>query len=159
VPGDGLETGEGSPSIHVRVAPAVRVAGGHRLSPDQVRVLVLYSHPLMGEGLERMLAAEPGVVVDAVDIADTEAVNRAIASEPEVIVVEEGGAVDAADVVRRSHAALVMDVDITTTSAWTLRRESLSTRPDDFLAAIRAAIGGAKRGDPDHGLQPAVIPG
>ena len=31
------------------------------MSPDQVRVLVLYSHPLMGEGLGRMLEAEPGV--------------------------------------------------------------------------------------------------
>lgn len=129
------------------------------MCPDQVRVLVLYSHPLMGEGLERMLAAEPGVLVDAVDIADTEAVTAALASEPEVIVLEEGGAVDAADVVRRSHASLVLDVDITTTSAWTLRRESISTRPDDFLAAIRATIGAAKRADPDHGLQPAPIPG
>ena len=81
---------------------AVRVVGSASLSPDQVRVLVLYSHPLMGEGLGRMLAAEPGVVVTAVDIAETDAVNAAIASEPEVIVVEEGGAVDAADIVRRS---------------------------------------------------------
>ena len=88
----------------------------------------------MGEGLGRMLAAEPGVIVTAVDIAETDAVNAAIASEPEVIVVEEGGAVDAADIVRRSHCSLVLDVDITTTSAWTLRRETLSTRPDDFLA-------------------------
>lgn len=129
------------------------------MSADQVRVLVLYSHPLMGEGLGRMLAAEPGVIVTAVDIAETDAVNAAIASEPEVIVVEEGGAVDAADIVRRSNCSLVLDVDITTTSAWTLRRESLSTRPDDFLATIRAAIGGAARGESDRGLRPAVIPG
>jgi hypothetical protein len=113
----------------------------------------------MGEGLGRMLAAEPGVIVSAVDIAEADAVTAALAAEPEVIVVEEGGAVDAADVVRRSHASLVLDVDITTTSAWTLRRESLSTRPDDFLAAIRAAIGGVSRPEPDRGLQPAVIPG
>jgi DNA-binding NarL/FixJ family response regulator len=127
--------------------------------PDQVRVLVLYSHPLMGEGLERMLAAEPGVVVNAVDIAETDAVTAALAAEPEVIVLEEGGAVDAADVVRRSHASLVLDVDITTTSAWTLRRESLSSRPDDFLAAIRAAIGRHARGDTDLGMQAAPIRG
>ena len=50
-------------------------------------------------------------------------------SEPDVIVVEEGGAVDAADVVRRSNCPVVLDVDITTTRAWTLRRESLSTPP------------------------------
>ena len=113
----------------------------------------------MGEGLGRMLAAEPGVIVTAVDIAETDAVNAAIACEPEVIVVEEGGAVDAADIVRRSHCSLVLDVDITTTSAWSLRRESLSTRPDDFLATIRAAIGGTSKGEKDRSLQPAPIPG
>jgi hypothetical protein len=106
-----------------------------------------------------MLAAEPGVLVTAVDIAEPDAVSAALASEPEVIVIEEGGAVDAADVVRRSHASLVLDVDITTTRAWTLRRESLSTRPDDFLAAIRAAVGGAAKGDADLPMQPAGIPG
>jgi hypothetical protein len=113
----------------------------------------------MGEGLGRMLAAEPGVIVTAVDIAEPDAVSAALASEPEVIVVEEGGAVDAADVVRRSHASLVLDVDITTTSAWTLRREILSTRPDDFLAAVRGAIRGAQPAEPDLGLQPVAIPG
>jgi hypothetical protein len=113
----------------------------------------------MGEGLGRMLAAEPGVLVTAVDIAEPDAVSAALASEPEVIVIEEGGAVDAADVVRRSHASLVLDVDITTTRAWTLRRESLSTRPDDFLAAIRAAVRGAGKGDADLPMQPAGIPG
>jgi len=106
-----------------------------------------------------MLAAEPGVIVTAVDIAEPDAVTAALACEPEVIVVEEGGAVDAADIVRRSHASLVLDVDITTTRAWTIRRESLSTRPDDFLAAIRAAVGGIHRGDTDLPLQPAAIPG
>jgi hypothetical protein len=113
----------------------------------------------MGEGLGRMLAAEPGVIVTAVDIAETDAVNAAIASQPEVIVVEEGGAVDAADIVRRSTCSLVLDVDITTTSAWSLRRESLSTRPDDFLATIRAAIGGTPKGETDRSLQPSPIPG
>jgi len=113
----------------------------------------------MGEGLGRMLAAEPGVIVTAVDIAETDAVNAAIASQPEVIVVEEGGAVDAADIVRRSTCSLVLDVDITTTSAWSLRRESLSTRPDDFLATIRAAIGGAPKSETDRSLQPSPIPG
>ena len=159
MPGDGLDPGVASPSIGARAACRRPRRGEHQLSPDQVRVLVLYSHPLMGEGLGGMLAAEPGVIVTAVDIADTDAVNLAIASEPEVIVVEEGGAVDAADIVRRSTCSLVLDVDITTTSAWSLRREALSTRPDDFLATIRAAIGGAAKGETDRGLQPAAIPG
>ena len=82
---------------------------------------------------------------------------------PDVIVVEEGGAVDAADVVRRSNCPVVLDVDITTTRAWTLRRESLSTRPDDFMATIRRhrrSLRPDRSGhDPDRGLQPAPIPG
>lgn len=112
---------------------------------EPVRVVVLYSHPLMGEGLERMLAAEPGIVVYAVDISDPAAVDQALAEEPAVIVVEEGGLVDAADIVRRSSCAVVLDVDINTTHAWALRRESLSSRPDDFLAEIRAVVGRGAR--------------
>ena len=128
------------------------------MSPEPVRVLVLYSHPLMGEGLGRMLAAEPGIVVEAVDVTEQAAVDAALAAEPAVIVLEEGGSIDAADVVRRSGSALVLDVDITTTSAWTLRRESLSSKPDDFMAAIRKAVNGAPGGDQDRPLQPSVVP-
>jgi len=39
------------------------------VSPVVVRVLLLYSHPLMGEGLGRMLGAEPGLDVEAVDVS------------------------------------------------------------------------------------------
>ncbi|MEI7743790.1 MAG: hypothetical protein WCK58_08590 [Chloroflexota bacterium] len=129
------------------------------MAAEPVRVLVLYSHPLMGEGLGRMLASEPGVIVEAVDIASADAVTLALANEPAVIVVEEGGAVDAAEVVRRSGAALVLDVDITTTKAWTLKRESLSTRPDDFLAAIRQAVAGVARAESDRNVAVSPIPG
>lgn len=121
------------------------------MSPEPVRVLVLYSHALMGEGLERMLAAEPDMIVDAVDSADARAVDAAIAREPAIIVVEEGGAVDAAEIVRRSQCPVVLDVDITTTRAWTLRRETISSRPEEFLAAIRSIAASPAPGDPGGG--------
>jgi chemotaxis response regulator CheB len=133
------------------------------VSLQPVRVLVLYSHPLMGEGLGRMLAEEPGVSVDAVDCACADAVTAALATEPSVIVVEEGGALDAADVMRRSSCPVVLDVDITTTRAWTLRREILSTRPDDFMAAIRQAVGGVVKAEGrcevEAARQPVPLPG
>ena len=159
VPGDGLDPCPVSPSIALRVAACGLRNGGSAVALEPVRVLILYSHPLMGEGLGRMLAAEPGVVVKAIAIAEADAVAAALATEPAVIVVEEGGAIDAADIVRRCGTALVLDVDITTTSAWTLRRETLSTRPDDFLAAVRQAVGGAIRSDQDRTLQASRIPG
>jgi len=138
-----------------------------RVSPVVVRILVLYSHPLMGEGLERMLAAEPGLEVAAVDVAEGTAVAAALAAEPDVIIVEEGGPLDAADIVRRSTCSVVLDVDITTASAWSLRREALPTRPEDFLASLRATVarvidcgGGRDTGsDAGRGRQPAAIPG
>ncbi len=133
------------------------------MSPVVVRVLVLYSHPLMGEGLGRMLADEPGIAAEAVDISVPGAVDAALATEPDVIIVEEGGPLDAADIVRRSNCSVVLDVDITTTNAWTLRREALSTRPDDFLASLRSAVsrvidlGGGY--DTDLGVRRAVVSG
>ena len=105
-----------------------------------VRVLLLYSHPLMGEGLGRMLAAEPGIELDSADMSLPNAVTAALAREPEVVIVEEGGPLDAADIVRRSRCSVVLDVDITTTQAWALCRESFSTRPDDFIASLQAAV-------------------
>jgi hypothetical protein len=131
--------------------------------PDPVRVLVLYSHPLMGEGLERMLAAESGVSVHAVDIAQPDAVSEALANEPAVVILEEGGAVDAADVVRRSHCCLVLDVDITTTSGVVLRRETFAAGPDALLASIRQVVGRNGQCDDrqviDEGRRVAVVPG
>jgi DNA-binding NarL/FixJ family response regulator len=133
------------------------------VSPLLVRVLVLYSHPLMGEGLGRMLAAEPGIEVESADIAEPGAVEAALAHEPEVVIIEEGGTLDAADIVRRSRCAVVLDVDITTTRAWSLRREILSTRPDDFLASLRSAVARVADGgggyDTDLGMQTAAVTG
>ena len=52
-------------------------------------------------------------------------------------------------------------MDITTTNAWTLRREVLSTRPDDFLASLRSAVSRVVDGgggyDPDGALQRAAV--
>lgn len=133
------------------------------MSPVVVRVLVLYSHPLMGEGLGRMLAAEPCLEVTSADVAAPCAVDAALALQPDVIIVEEGGPLDAADIVRRSTCSVVLDVDITNTNAWSLRREALSTCPDDFLASLRSAVarvvdcGGGH--DTDLGVQPTAVPG
>jgi DNA-binding NarL/FixJ family response regulator len=139
------------------------VGVGAQVSPVVVRVLLLYSHPLMGEGLGRMLETEPGLSIEAVDVSAPGAVDAALAAEPDVIIVEEGGAVDAADVVRRSTCSVVLDVDINTTNAWTLSREMLPTRPDDFLASLRSVVarvidrGGGS--DADCGATRAVVSG
>jgi hypothetical protein len=87
-----------------------------------------------------MLAADPRITVEMVDVSSAADVEAAIASEPGVIVLEEGGPLDAADVMRRSACPVVLDVDITTACAWRLRRETIPSRPEDVLGAIRAAL-------------------
>jgi DNA-binding NarL/FixJ family response regulator len=104
--------------------------------------VVLYSHQLLGEGLGRMLEAEPGLVVTTVSQGTIEALDEALACNPDVVVFEEGGPIGILDVLRRSGASLVIDVDITSSTAWTLRRQALRSAPEEVLAAIRDALAG-----------------
>ena len=106
--------------------------------PD--RVVVLYSHPLLGEGLGRMLAAEPGLVVTTVSLGTLDGLDEALAGEPDVVVFEEGGPIGILDVLRRSGATVIVDVDITSSTAWTLQRHELRSAPDEVLGAVREAI-------------------
>lgn len=112
------------------------------MTPGPDRVVVLYSHPLLGEGLGRMLAAEPGLVVTTVSQGTIEALDEALECDPDVVVFEEGGPIGVLDVLRRSGASVVIDVDITSSTAWTLRRQELRSAPAEVLAAIRDAIAG-----------------
>ena len=105
--------------------------------PD--RVVVLYSHPLLGEGLGRMLAAEPGIVVTTVSLDTIATLDDALAGRPDVVVFEEGGPIGVLEVLRRSGATVVIDVDITSSTAWTLKRQPLRSDPEEVLAAIRDA--------------------
>ena len=53
-------------------------------------VLILYTHPLLGEGLVGMFAREPGLVVTAVPIDDVGSVERALVTSPQVVIAERG---------------------------------------------------------------------
>jgi hypothetical protein len=55
-----------------------------------VRVVILYLHPLLGEGLARLLAAEPGIDVTAVREDDVTGTAVALAGRPDVVVEERG---------------------------------------------------------------------
>lgn len=124
-----------------------------------VRVLVLYSHSLLGEGVSRMLAEDPGLDVTAVDLASVCDRDAALAADPDVIVLEEGGALDAADLLRRTHCRVVVDVDISSAEASTLRRSTIRSRPDDVIAAVRrAARSGRVAGRPEVAPRKPAIP-
>jgi DNA-binding NarL/FixJ family response regulator len=55
----------------------------------KARVLVLYAHPLLGEGLASLLNAQAGVGAIAVDGHDETARTAAMRSHPDLVIVEE----------------------------------------------------------------------
>lgn len=56
------------------------------------RVIVLYAHPLLGEGLANLLSAQAGVGAIAVDGRDEAARATALSSHPDLVIVEEAEA-------------------------------------------------------------------
>ena len=53
-----------------------------------IAVLILYSHPLFGDGLLELLARETGLEVSAIRADDVEAVERALLASPQVVIAE-----------------------------------------------------------------------
>ncbi|HLB44219.1 MAG TPA: hypothetical protein VJK49_02440 [Candidatus Limnocylindrales bacterium] len=55
----------------------------------KAQVLVLYAHPLLGEGLASLLCAQAGVGAIAVDTHDEAARAAALDAHPDLVIVEE----------------------------------------------------------------------
>ena len=55
----------------------------------KARVLVLYAHPLLGEGLASLLSAQDGIGAVAVDSHDDVARAAALSNHPDLVIVED----------------------------------------------------------------------
>ena len=107
--------------------------------PDEPRILVvvLYHHPLFGEGLARMLAAEPGLEVVPVSTVDVVAAERSLEPSPDVVIYERGDPDLAVDLLRFAPDALVIDVSMDPGPTFTYHREQIPARKEGLLRAIR----------------------
>ena len=112
---------------------------------DPVKVLVLYDHPLLGEGLGALMASVPELDVERVAMSDPDAMERAIASGADVVILEEGGPVGLVDLLRDGRCRAIVDVSISTSQAWTIRREAISSDPDSLIDRIISACLGDRR--------------
>lgn len=106
---------------------------------DPVKVLVLYDHPLLGEGLGALMAAVPELDVERIAMGDPDAMERAIASGADVVILEEGGALGLVDLLRESRCRAIVGVSISTSQAWAIRREAISPDPDSLIDRIISA--------------------
>ncbi len=104
-----------------------------------ISVLILYAHPLLGEGLAGLLSSEPGLEVVAVQSDDAGMVERGLAAAPDVIIFERGDPDRAVKILELVPDALIIDVGIGPGPTFTYRREEISAWPDAILEAIRQA--------------------
>ena len=104
-----------------------------------ISVLILYAHPLLGEGLARLLSSEPGLEVVAVQSDDVGMAERGLAAAPDVIIFERGDPDRAVEILELAPDALIIDIGIDPGPTFMYRREEISAWPDEILRTIRQA--------------------
>jgi DNA-binding NarL/FixJ family response regulator len=140
---------QGSPGV------AQGSPGGTQDSPGVIRVLLADDHPVVREGLRGMLAAEPDLEVAAEAGSGREAVTRALATGPDVILMDlrmpDGDGVAAIASLRDSGcAARIIVLTTYDTDSDIIRAVEAGasgyllkdTPRADLVAAIRAAARG-----------------
>jgi len=103
----------------------------------RVSVVVLYAHPLLGEGIDRILSSEQGFDVTCIAKAAVDHAERALATQPDVVIVERSDPLAAVDILKFAPDALFIDVGIDSGPSWTYRREEIPTRMEGIVAAIQ----------------------
>ena len=130
--------------------------GGDR----RVSVVVLYRHPLFGEGIARLLSAEPGVDVTPVAASDQAQAECLLAMAPDVVIFERGDPDTATDILRFAPSALVIDVSLSPGPTFTYERHEIQAQPEVILEAIRQASSHRRsgQGSSEHAQVPVASP-
>ena len=104
---------------------------------QRVTVVILATHPLLGEGLAKTLGSAQELSVSHVPFDDAAAVEYALASGPDVVIVERTDTIAPSDLLRFAPDAMIIDVGIDNGHVFTTRREEIPARPEGILDAIR----------------------
>lgn len=129
---------------------------------DSRRVVILYAHPLLGEGLARMLDEDARLVVTAVHVEDLESAKALLRDAPDVVVVERAASMHAIDLLALAPSALLIDVGLDAGPSWAYHRDEISPQPDEILRTIRRCTAAGnpsvvrrRRPGPPHRTAPA----
>lgn len=105
------------------------------------QVVILYSHPLLGEGLGRLLAADPALAVELIQVGDLDQARQALVDSPDVVILERTPPVQAIDLMRLAPSALLIDVGLDAGPTWTWRRDEVASQPEELLRLIHGREG------------------
>jgi DNA-binding NarL/FixJ family response regulator len=106
------------------------------LAHEAQRVVILYAHPLLGEGIGRILRAEPGLEVELVSLDDAGEAARALAADPDVVILERTAQRQALDLLPTAPGALFIDVGLDSGPSWTYRRDAIGAEPNELVRVI-----------------------
>jgi DNA-binding NarL/FixJ family response regulator len=107
---------------------------------ESMRVVILYDHPLLGEGLERLLRDRTDLDVRLVRLDGVEAAKAALEGGPDVVIVERCAPIAAIDLLALAPDTMFIDVGLDAGPSWTYRRDAISPRPEDILEAITGRV-------------------
>lgn len=98
-------------------------------------VVILYEHPLLGEGIARHVRTQTGVRTTVAAARDADAVSSALADEPSVVIYELSQPLPQGDIAALAPQAVLVDVS----AAVTLGVGVAEPAPDldDILRAVR----------------------
>lgn len=108
-------------------------------------MVVLYEHPLLGEGIARLLVSSTGAVVMAVRGDDCPAVASALAGRPRVVIVERGRLLDCLDVGLAAPGAVLIEVWLTAPDAVGGAQPALVLDVPEMLSRVRGALASPHR--------------
>jgi hypothetical protein len=107
------------------------------MQDDRVSVVILYRHPLFGEGMAHLLSTEPDLEVASVALDDADAMVGSLSDKPNVVIFERGVPDTAVEVLRIAPEALVIDVCLDPGPTFAYHREEIRSQPDGIVQAIR----------------------
>lgn len=112
------------------------------MEPTRLSIAIVYGHALLGEGIGRLLAGEPGVHVTKVPTSRAHPLESAARARPDVILVERGVGFSALEVLARFPEAVVIDFAIDPGPTWVYRRQEIPGHPQAILDLVRIFRGG-----------------
>ena len=108
--------------------------------PHKHPVVLLYVHPLLGQGIASHVQAETGVEVQAVSSIDLPGIRRALAGDPRVIIFERSPVLDILDLPALAPHAVLIDVTDTVGLGPVPKAPFVPTSAESLLAAVQPAL-------------------
>ncbi|MDP4013998.1 MAG: hypothetical protein U0990_08575 [Candidatus Nanopelagicales bacterium] len=113
--------------------------------PDRL-VVILYRHPLLGEGLAKWIRGS-GADVRPVLLQDSQAVRKALSLGPFVVIFEIGDGPSEADLSAMAPGARIIDISMSALPG--LTRPACASI-DEIVQAIRDGLPSLPGGEPDR---------